>query len=513
MQTYDHVNLSLWLATGTAASYSELNRQIKVNVAVIGGGITGLTTALLLKRAGFSVAVIEGNAVGRGVTGYTTGKVTALHTLIYNALTQAYSQEVAHLYAAANSAAIEQVATLVRDLNIDCNFERKHAITYTLDADRVQEIENEVEAANRAGLPVSFVRELDLPFPIAGAIRCENQAQFHAYRYCIGLARAIDGAGCFVFEHSRVTDVEQGKVSTVKTANGSVEAEHVVLATQLPILDQGVLFAKTHPSSSYLMAVRLQPGTTMPQGMYISIGSSQRTMRPALDNQYFIVGGESHKTGQNGDTNRQFEAIEHWVRDNFPVESVDYRWMAHDYMPSDLLPYIGRMPGADGSIFLATGYGKWGLSNGTAAAMLITDLIQGRENPWQALFDPAKINLGQAAGELIRENLNVGVRYFGDRLKAVTSASVETLQPGEGGLVKQDGELVAAYRREDGTVSAVSPVCTHLGCYVAWNSAEKTWDCPCHGSRYDAEGHVLHGPAVHDLEPKAEVLEVTSKTP
>ncbi len=494
-------NVSLWIATTPETAYPPLSGEVAVDVAVIGAGITGLSVATLLKRAGVQVAVIEAGRVASGVTGYTTAKVTSLHGLVYAGLARDLGEERAGLYAEANQAAIERVAVLVHEDGIDCDFRRMAAYTYTEDPKRIADIQAEEEASRRLGLPASYVETTELPYPVRAAVRFDDQALFHPRKYCLALAGSIPGDGSHLFEMTRATDVEDGTPCTVTTERGTVRAQHVVLATQIPFLDRGGFFAKTYPSRSYALGIRIDG--PVPDGMYLSAEEPTRSVRPHPigDETLLILGGEGHKVGQDGDTRRRYAALEAWGRERFPLRAVDYRWSAQDYMPADGVPYIGRLTAGSERIQVATGFKKWGMTTGTVAGMIISDTILGRDNPWAALFDATRLDLPHAAKSLITENLDVAKRFVGDRLALLTAPPLDELARGEGKIVGVQGKRIAAYRDEAGVVHAVSPVCGHLGCLVTWNSAETTWDCPCHGSRYDYDGRAIQGPTVRDLEP------------
>jgi Rieske Fe-S protein len=273
-----------------------------------------------------------------------------------------------------------------------------------------------------------------------------------------------------------------------------------VLATHLPFPDDGGYFARVEPMRSYALALRI--GGRRPLGMYISIDEPTRSVRSTTED-WVIVGGEGHKVGQDDDTTERYRALESWARERFDVERIGYRWSAQDYKTADGIPYIGRLTPTSERTFVATGYGKWGMTNGTVAAMILADLVQGRENPWAATFDSTRIALRQSVKQLISENADVVKRFVGDRLSSLRSGDADGLGPGAGGIVDLNGEHVAAFRDDSGILHAVSATCTHLGCQVQFNTAERTWDCPCHGSRFDIEGRVLQGPAVDDLASKA----------
>lgn len=493
-------NISLWVGTTQETRYPALKDDISVDVAVVGDGIIGLSVAAMLKRSGARVAVIEAGRIAAGATGYTTAKVSSQHGLVYRELLDDAGEELARQYAEANETAITEMASFVEELDIDCDFRRADAFSYTEDPDQIEHIHAEVEAAVSLGLPASFAASTGLPFDVAGAVRFANQAMFHPRKYCLGLAASIPGDGSHVYEMTRATDVTSNDRCEVTTDHGIVRADHVVLATQIPFLDKGGFFARTSPARSYAIAVQLDGSA--PDDMYLSIDSPTRSVRSHIENDttYTIIGGEGHKVGQDPDTSQRYQALETWTREHFGVRSVDYRWSAQDYMPVDNVPYIGPITAGNRRVLVATGFRKWGMTTGTVAGMILTDTIVGRESPWAAVFDSTRREVRRSAKKFVLENTNVAKRFVGDRIRTMKIPDAADLGPGEGGVVEADGDKVAAYRDEAGKLHAVSPTCTHLGCLVSWNTAEKTWDCPCHGSRFDVDGEVIQGPAIDRLE-------------
>jgi glycine/D-amino acid oxidase-like deaminating enzyme/nitrite reductase/ring-hydroxylating ferredoxin subunit len=368
-------------------------------------------------------------------------------------------------------------------------------------ADELSVREAELEAAAALGLPVTFTNDTELPYDVAAAIRMDDQAQFHPRRYCLGLAAAFTSLGGQLFEDTRVTGVDDGSPCEVKIGDSRVSADAVVLATHLPILDRGLFFAKTHPMRSYATAARLKGAP--PQGMYLSADSPTRSVRSAEGDSLVILGGEGHKVGQDADTTERYAALEQWAHAHWDVDEIMHRWSAQDHMSVDGVPFIGRqLPGSH--VFVGTGFGKWGMTNGTAAAAIVADRIGGDDNAWATAFSASRLAGPLTSKDMYVESLDaVGGHLIGDRLKTLNPPDADTLAPGEGGIVKLDGDKVAAYRHEDGSLTAVSPVCRHIGCLVAFNTAERSWDCPCHGSRYTLDGKVIQGPSVHDLEDKS----------
>lgn len=493
----------MWIDTSKTPGYPSLDRELSVDVAVLGGGITGLSTALMLKRAGLTVAVVEATTIGSGVTGHTTAKLSSLHGLAYDRISSSFGQEAARAHGEANQVGLEWIAGLIEEEGIDCDFRRKPNYTYASSNDELSDIEKEVEAAQSAGLPASYTDETDLPYAVAGAIRFDDQAEFHPRRFVLALAALIPGDGSHVFEHTRATAVSDGKPCRVDTTGHSLTAEHVVLATHFPFLDRGLYFARMHPERSYALGLRVRGDT--PQGMYLSAGQPTRSIRshPVDGGELLIVGGEGHKTGQGGDTAERYRRLEAFARDHWDVQSVEYQWASQDNESVDGLPYIGAFGPLSKHLYIATAFKKWGLAQGVAAGMIIEDLILARDNAWASLYDPNRFKPLASAKDFAKENSNVGMRFLGDRLTKRGGRDANGLAPGEGDIAHLDGERVAAFRDDDGVLHAVSPLCTHLYCQVNWNSGDRSWDCPCHGSRFSPDGEILHGPAVKPLERKA----------
>ena len=484
---------SIWLETAPPApEHPRLDRDITADVAVIGGGIVGVTTALLLHEAGVHVVLLEANRVGHGVTGHTTAKVSSQHGLMYAQLRSKHSADTARLYGRANEGALAWIGGRVERDGIDCDFRRRASYAYV--TSNASDVEREAEAAIEAGLPATLVSETSLPYPVAGAVRFDDQAEFHAQKYLLALAAQLPE----IYEHTHAVQVGDA----VRTPGGTVTAGHTIVATHFPFPDRSLAFARIHPQRSYAIACRV--GGTLPVGMFISGDEPTRSVRsvPVGGEELLIVGGEGHKPGTGGDTTERYEALEAFAREHWDVRSVDYRWSAQDNTTIDGLPFVGPLTPFEPRILMATGFAKWGMTNGTAAASLLTDLVIGRENPYADLFDPSRLKPRASAMTFLKENAQVGARMVGDRLTKRGTRAIGDLEPGEGDIVDLDGEKAAAYRDEDGSLIAVSPTCTHLGCQVNFNRAERSWDCPCHGSRFAVDGSVLQGPAVHRLERK-----------
>jgi glycine/D-amino acid oxidase-like deaminating enzyme/nitrite reductase/ring-hydroxylating ferredoxin subunit len=394
------------------------------------------------------------------------------------------------------------VASLVREHSIDCDFETKSNYTYCEDPSDVSKIEQEAAAASRAGLPVEVVHETSLPFPVAAAVRLDGQAQFHPRKYLLRLVEELQRGGCLFFDDTRATGVDEGDPCVVETTGGTVRADHVVVATHYTFLDRSMLFPRVHPKRSYAL-VGPVPSGNVPDGMFLSTQPSWsvRTVRDG-DELLVLAGGSGHNVGQHYDTEERYASLEAWARSKLGMSEVRYRWSTQDGSSVDALPYIGRLTPLSKRVFTATAFGKWGMTNGTLAGMILSDHVTGADNEWASLFDPHRATVKASASKFAQENVKIAGHWFGDRFNHPQSGVPGDLAPGEAAVSGTGAGQVAAYRDEAGRLHKVSAVCTHLGCIVTWNNAETTWDCPCHGSRFDMDGKVVQGPAVKDLEPK-----------
>jgi glycine/D-amino acid oxidase-like deaminating enzyme/nitrite reductase/ring-hydroxylating ferredoxin subunit len=473
---------SYWIESSSGTSYPRVPSTVRVDVAVIGGGIAGLCTAYELKRRGKTVAVVEADRIAASVTGDTTAKITSLHTTIYAELVDSFGEDQARLYGESQQAGLERIATLVETLGIDCDFERQSAFTYVREQSEVDAIRQEAETAARLGLPASFVTECDLPFPIAGAVRFDQQAQFHPRRYLLALAEQVVGDGSHVFEQSRMTALDEGEPCTVTCESGQVVADDVVVATHYPVLDRGLMFARLEPHRDVVVAGLLPKGQEL-DGMYISTESATHSVRvaPHPDGRLLIVGGEPWKTGKEEDVQARYDKLAAWTTETFGIV--------------DGVPYIGTFhPGAD-HVYVAAGFRGWGMTNGALSGLLLADLITGVESPWEELYSPNRVKPLTSAKDALKLQVDAVKGLVVETFTPPEVDSVEEIKPGDGAIAKVDGGKTAVFRDEEGALHCVSARCTHLGCVVAFNNAEKSWDCPCHGSRFGTDGAVLQGPA------------------
>jgi glycine/D-amino acid oxidase-like deaminating enzyme/nitrite reductase/ring-hydroxylating ferredoxin subunit len=491
--------LSLWVETAPAPDRKATPLPESVDVAVLGGGIAGLTTAYLLATAGRSVVVLEAAEIAAGVSGHTTAKVSTQHGIRYGPLARHKGAAAAARYGAAQRGALDWIATTAADLGIDCGFARADSFVYTTRPDTVDELKEEADAAQQAGLPASLVTEIELAVPAVAAVRFSGQAQFHPRRWLLGLAEHIERAGGLIVEGTRALGVDEGRGPTVRTDRGDLRARDVVVTTHYPILDRGFFFARLDPVRDLVVAGPAE-NNAIPAGMYLDADTHRSVRSHVQDGRPLaIVGGEHYRVGERVDVEGRYQRLAGWARDHVGVHRVTHRWSAHDLSTLDSVPYVGRYHPAARHLWVATGFGQWGMTGGTAAGLLLRDLLLGADAPAEGLFDPNRFDLRSAAG-LAGNNATVAKHFLGDHVSALRApGALDDLGLGEARVTRVGSEFVAAYRSQDGELRTVGAHCTHLGCLVAFNNAEKTWDCPCHGSRFGTDGSVIQGPAVRPL--------------
>ncbi|GAB3666265.1 FAD-dependent oxidoreductase [Streptomyces sparsus] len=497
------VHGSYWMESTESTSHSPLTRSLDVDVAVVGGGIAGLSAAWELARRGRSVAVLEADRIAAGVTGHTTAKLSALHSLTYSSVRRVLGAPTAALHAQAQRHAVEHVAGVCADLGLDADLERAPAFVYAESEQGRRDVEEEAEAAAQAGLAVSFTTETTLPFPVAGAARLDGQFQFHPRKYLLGLARDLQEHGGVIHERTRVVELKEGTPCRLTTEHGTeVTAKDVVVATHYPVFDRAMMFARLKPRRELVVAGAI-PAEDDPAGMYITPEHRTRSVRTAPfgeGRRLLIVTGESFTPGDEG-VGERFDRLTAWTGQHYPQARLNYRWATQDNDTEDTLPHIGPFhPGAR-HVWVATGFGGWGMSSGVLSGTLLAAAITGTETPpWAAIYDPRRVPRLRGTQKLVKFQASVARHFIGDRVRTPHVDSVTEIAPGDGAIVRIEGKRCAVHRDPDGTLQAVSARCTHLGCLVQFNDAETTWDCPCHGSRFGVDGSVIQGPATSPLQ-------------
>ena len=507
--------ISLWEATSETGELNPLRENTQADVCIVGAGIAGLSIAYTLGQAGCSVVVLDDGLVGRGMTGRTTAHlVNALDDRYYD-LEKYHGAEGARLAAESHTAAIDRIEENVRSEKIDCQFERLDGYLFEPPNESTKSLDDEFGACVRAGLAVEKIARAPMgEFDTGPVIKFSNQAQFHPLTYLRGLATAITREGGRIFTGSKAEEMQGGKDAHVKTIDGyTVRAGALVIATNTPVNDKYVIHTKQAPYMTYAIGLRVPRGavtralfwdTAQYAGMERQLGPVPYHYVRLADGddggEILIVGGEDHKTGQAEDFDARYERLEDWARLRFPAATeLAFRWSGQVMEPSDSLGYIGRNPADEENVYIATGDSGNGMTHGTIAGILIPDLILGHENAWTTVYDPSRKSL-RGSADFVLENVNVA-RQYADFLTGGDVASADDIQAGGGAVLRHGLHKVAAYRDESGVLHEMTAVCPHLKCIVHWNGSEKTWDCPCHGSRFDAMGHVMNGPSVHDLAP------------
>ncbi|WP_433337615.1 FAD-dependent oxidoreductase [Spirillospora sp. CA-294931] len=492
---------SYWMASSDATSYPALTEDTAVDVAVIGGGIAGLCTAWELARAGRSPVVLEADRIAAGITGFTTGRLSSAHPWIYAPLRDSLGPGTARLYARSQQEAVDHVVRTAGELGIDCDLEKRASHVYVEPADRIPELKDEVEAVREAGLDASFVTDTDLPYEVAGALRVEDQVQFHPRRFLLGLADDLLRNGGRIHERTRVLDLHdgEGRPARLTTATGAtVLARDVVVATLFPIFHRSLLDFRLIPLRELVIAAPIDEDRD-PGAMYITREENTRSVRTAPygdGKRLLLITGEAFAPGTGGVADRRHRLVE-WTREHFEIDKVDYWWSAQDLDTTDKVPYVGQV---DDHLYVATGYARSGMSHGVMSGRLLAAQLTGEELPWAELYAPRRAHPAREAAPVVRSGLSYARRFVEDRVRARGGGTEEDIKPGTGAVVHRDGRPCAVYREHDGSTRVLSARCTHLGCLVAFDDVERVWECPCHGSRYAPDGSVLQGPATEPLD-------------
>lgn len=496
---------SYWIASTETTNYPALERDIDVDILIIGGGFVGISCAYQLLNQGFKIAILEGNKILNGVTAHTTAKITSQHGLIYDKIKSQMSRELSQQYADANQHAIQEIKRIADEHHIDCDYVTESSYIYTLQDKYLQKINDEVKTTRDLGIKASFVEAIPFNIPIKGAVRFEDQARFHPRKFTLGLTKYIEEQGVEIFENSRAIDIEKESGYIVTTTQGSkVTAEKVIIASHYPFYNKhGMYFARLYTERAYVIAIKAKE--KFPGGMYINADDPARSLRnqETNDGELILVIGDHHKTGQGRSMIRHYEALVDFANNLFTVEDIPYRWSTQDCMTLDGIPYIGNFTANTPNLYVATGFQKWGMTNSIVSSLILKDLILHGRSQWQDVYNPSRKTIAASAKNFIVENYNVAEQLLDGKITKLPKEA--DIKPGDAKVLRIDGKRVGAYRDRQGNLHLVNTTCTHMGCELNWNSAEESWDCPCHGSRFTYEGEVISGPAVKPLKASNDV--------
>lgn len=474
---------SVWTNSCSFDKRQCLNKDIKTDILVIGAGIAGILIAYLLKNSGKDVILIDSNQMASGNTKDTTAKITSQHDLIYDKLISEFGEEKALQYAKANELAIKKYKQIINEKNIDCDFEIKPSYIYSLD--ELDAIKKEVIAARKLGIDAEFVDKANLPFKIKGAVRFNNQAQFNPLKFLKFISRDLT-----IYENTRALEIKENSVITQK---GTITANSIVVATHYPIMNvPGYYFLKMHQERSYVIALK---DAIDVWGMYIDMKDSGYSFRNYKD--LLLLGGMSHRTGDN-EAGANYEKLKDAAKTFFPNSKEVYRWSAQDCMTIDGIPYIGRYSDETPNVYVATGFNKWGMTSSMVSAMIISDMILKKKNDFSDIFSPKRFDLSLSISNIAQDISQTAKNFIAQKIY-IPSSQIEHIKNGHAKIVEYEGQKAGVYKNDDGEAFIVSTKCSHLGCQLHWNADELTWDCPCHGSRFDYKGNLISGPAVKNL--------------
>lgn len=490
---------SYWNNSVQRNNYEQLEENIETQVCIIGGGLTGLTTAYYLSKEGIDVVLVEKSKICSHTSGNTTAKITSQHGIFYKYLIDSLGEEQAKQYLKANEKAIKNIENIVNDENIDCDFEKQDAYVYTQSNKDLKKIQEEVKALHSIGFESKYVEKIEAPIQILGAIKFKDQAQFNPVKYAKGLAQSITMRNGKIYENTKIVDVkgENGGYITVTEDGKILKSKYVVIATHYPIINTpGFYFMKMYQSTSYIIAV--DPKEEVFNGMYINTESPTLSLRTTKDG-LVLFGGMEHKTGAKIDLQDSYRWLEEKAKQIYPKCEVKYRWNSEDCISLDKIPYIGEFSNLMPNVYVGTGYKKWGMTTSNVAANIITNKILGKKNKYEEVFKATRlkpIKNYEELGNMIKE---VGNSLILNKMKN-PKEFLSDLGEDEGKVIEVGNEKLGAYRDKNGKIYVIKPVCTHLGCELSWNNLDKTWDCPCHGSRFTYEGISIYDPSVKNLE-------------
>lgn len=494
---------SLWLDSDKKINLStSLSQNTQTDVCIIGAGIFGLTSAYYLSDLGFKVVVLDKDGIGEKTTGHTTAKITSQHSLFYDYLTNSYGKKFASDYLEANEKAIKNIKQIVDKEKIKCDFEYQNSYVYTTKKSELEAIKKEISAVESLGFPCEFVTKTGLPFEIEGAMCFKNQAQFHPLKYLYGLCNAISSHGGKIYTNTVATNIEKDLDSTyvISTNNATIRSKFVIVAAHYPFINfPGFYFTKMYQSTSYIIGVDTKK--TLFNGMYINATSpifSYRTVRHQ-GKELLLIGGGDHKTGQPSCYQDTYGILEQEAKKFYPNCEILYRWNTRDCISLDKIPYIGEYSPSMPNVFVGTGFKKWGMTLSNVASNIVVDSICGKENKYAYLFKPSRLKPIKNRDEMKNILVQSTNSLLLDKFKSA-NMSFDEIQNNSGSIIEINNEKVGIYKSPEGKIYAVKPICTHLGCLLSWNDVDKTWDCPCHGSRFNYQGKNIYDPAFKNLD-------------
>lgn len=493
------MNKPWWIVSTKLPDFPLLEENLQVDVAIIGGGITGILTGYLLSQKKLNVAIFEASKIFNGTTGHTTAKITAQHGLIYDELINYGGLELAKSYYQANIEAMEMIEKIMTDLQIKCDYKKEDAYLFTKDDQYIGPLRKEIEAYHQIGIDGDYITSLPIDIEVHAALVMKNQAQFHPLYYLAKIVDSFLQQGGRIYENAIALQMDEGELVTIHFRNGKkVKASYVISASHFPFHDGHAYFAKLFPYRSYVVLGK--PKNSFPGGMYINVEQPTRSIRSVIINneEMLLIGGDGHKAGQGEKEEEHYRHLEEFAKKYFGVDRILYRWSAQDLETPDKIPYIGHMP-EQKNVFVATGFRKWGMTTSHVAAKLLTDLITRESNPYEQLFSPSRFTGFKGMTTIVKENINVASQLITGKLD-IPKKLVKDIKNGEGDVVLFNGKRAGAYKTEKGELFLVDTTCTHIGCEVHWNSGDLTWDCPCHGSRFSYTGEVIEGPAEKPLK-------------
>lgn len=490
---------SYWLSSTDSEEYPQLSEDINADVAIIGGGMTGILCAYTLWKKGVNSVILDAGRIVAGTTAHTTAKITSQHGLIYNKIKSKMGLELAKQYAEANESAITEITKIVDENKIECDLSEQSAFIYAQSDENIQKIQDELKTAEKIGLKASYVDEIPFPLQIKCGIRFDHQAQFHPRKFLLPLAKKINQSGVGIYERTRAIELTRESDYVITTDQGKkVTAKKVIISSHYPFYNkQGMYFSRIYTERAYIIAVRAEE--KYPGGMYINAEEPSRSLRSHIsgNNELILVVGENHKTGQGEDMNKHYHALIDFADQIFTIKDIPYRWSTQDCMTMDGIPYVGQYKADTPDLYIATGFQKWGMTNSMVSALILSDMITDIESPWQEVYNPSRHNITGSVKNFVVENVDVAKNLIKGKISPLPE-NIE-LKPGEGKVFEHNGERTGAFRDDNGELHLVNTTCTHMGCELNWNSAERSWDCPCHGSRFTYTGKIIEGPAVEPL--------------